>query len=162
MNKILNAIVVLILLLFFNTKLAFTQENPEDIPNKFFEYFTNDEVEKAVDYVFSTNIWMEKTPEAIIEIKKQLKKAVVLLGKFYGYELIESKFVGQSFVEYVYMLKYDRQPIIITFLIYKPNKKWQIFNLRFEDKLDRFLDMPPKTNQKIDKKENIKTDNKNQ
>lgn len=132
---------ILILFFFFcsfSTSLK-SQDTPEEIPNKFFEYFTNDEVEKAVDYVFSTNIWMEKTPEATMEIKKQLKKAVVLLGKFYGYELIEEKKVGESFVEYAYMIRYDRQPIVITFLIYKPNKKWQIFNLRFEDKLDRFL-----------------------
>ncbi|MBU0488609.1 MAG: hypothetical protein KKA07_10065 [Bacteroidetes bacterium] len=119
------------------------QEKPEDIIDKFFELYEADKSDEAVDYVFATNIWMEKTQEAVVKIKGQLRKAINLLGKYYGYQIIAMKNIGGCYVEYSYLMRYDRQPIVFTFILYKPKDKWQIHNLRFEDNLDKELEAAP-------------------
>jgi len=34
------------------------------------------------------------------------------------------------------MVRYKRQPLFFTFILYKPDKVWQIQTLRFDDKID--------------------------
>ena len=120
--------------------VSYAQSNPEDIINKFFDLYKNKGSDMAVDYVFSTNKWMDKNQDVVIEMKMRLKKAINIIGNYYGYELITKKSLGQSYLLYSYVVKYERQPIQFTFILYKPDKSWQIQNLRFDDNLTEELE----------------------
>jgi hypothetical protein len=112
------------------------QEVPETVTERFFELFHAQGVDDAVDYVFATNKWLTSEKAVIENIKLQLKKGISILGQYYGYELIEKKSLGESYVLLSYMLKYDRQPIQFMFILYRPNNAWQIQNLKFDERLD--------------------------
>jgi hypothetical protein len=112
------------------------QEKAEDVTNRFFELFETKGSDEAVDYVFSTNKWLNGEKATIDAIKAQLKKGMAMIGQYYGFELIEKRSLGESFVLLDYMLRYDRQPIRFTFILYRPHDKWQIQNLKFDDRLD--------------------------
>ncbi|MCK9611721.1 MAG: hypothetical protein PHR81_12615 [Bacteroidales bacterium] len=117
-------------------KTAISQENPEIITERFFEIYQEQSTDDAVDYVFATNKWLNSDRTVQENIKIQLKKGIAMIGQFYGYELIEKKVLSESYVMLNYMLKYDRQPIKFTFILYKPNTIWQIQNLKFDDRLE--------------------------
>ena len=115
---------------------TYAQENAEEVTNTFFELYESKGTDAAVDYVFSTNQWLNGDQTTIENIKAQLKKGISILGQYYGYELAEQKKMGNCFVLLKYILRYDRQPIMFIFILYKPHEKWQIQNLKFDDRLD--------------------------
>ncbi len=119
------------------------QSSPEALIDSFFVYYKTVGIEKAIDFVFATNKYMEQSKEVIDNIKLRLNRATPLLGPYHGYDLFIKKQAGQSYVFLSYLIKYDRQPIQISFILYKPKDKWQIQNLRFDDKVDAELDKLP-------------------
>ncbi|GAB4304314.1 MAG: hypothetical protein Kow0068_26120 [Marinilabiliales bacterium] len=132
--KHINLLIITILTT-ISVQYVFTQNTPEEITSIFFEKYEKEGPAKALEYVFSTNPWMENQKDATLQINSKLSQAVSLIGEYYGYELITIKSVGESYKMYSYMLKYSRQPIQFTFILYKPKDKWQIQNLKFDDQL---------------------------
>lgn len=119
------------------------QSSPESLIDSFFVYYKNAGIDKAIDFVFATNKYMEQSKEVIDNIKLRLNRATPLLGPYEGYDLFIKKQAGLSYVFLSYLIKYERQPIQISFILYKPKDKWQIQNLRFDDKVDDELDKLP-------------------
>jgi hypothetical protein len=136
MRIFVRTLVVGCLLFVLTHNVLKAQEAPEDVTRQFFELYEKTGTDQAVDYVFATNKWLNSEQATIDAIKTQLKKGISIIGQYYGYELIEKKSLGENFVMMVYMLRYDRQPIQFQFILYKPNLKWQIQNLKFDDRLD--------------------------
>lgn len=112
--------------------------NPDDIVNAFFSKYEKDKME-ALNYLFSSNKWMDKSKEQIDNLKNQLIGTTQLLGEYYGYELLAKKKVNQLEL-HTYFVKYDRQPLRFTILFYKPNDKWRLQNFSFDDNLDGELE----------------------
>src|SRR5210317_923223 len=135
MRKIKFLFLLLVVIL-WRCPALMAQELAEDVTIHFFELYESKGSDEAVDYVFATNQWLNSERTTIDNIKTQLKKGISIIGQYYGYELIEKRSLGESFVLISYMLRYDRQPIKFTFILYRPNEKWQIQNLKFDDRLD--------------------------
>ena len=131
-----NRTLLLICLFLFHLSGISAQEKAEDISSRFFELFQEKGSDAAVDYIFSTNKWLDNDKSTVDAIKMQLKKGIAIIGQYYGYELIEKKSLGDSYVLLSYMLRYDRQPIKVVFILYTPGDLWQIQNLKFDDRLD--------------------------
>ncbi|MFH2142070.1 MAG: hypothetical protein ABIJ97_06595 [Bacteroidota bacterium] len=131
MKKIISIIILL-----FSLSFVYSQSSPEELTSKFFELYQKEGASKAVEYVFSTNKYMDKNSDILVQIQSRLNQLVNLVGNYNGYELVQSKYIGESYLQQSFMLKYDRQPIKFIFLLYKPKDVWQIQNLRFDDKFD--------------------------
>jgi hypothetical protein len=59
-----------------------------------------------------------------------------LVGDFHGYELLASDEVGNCYKIYIYVAKFDRQPIRIQFDFYKPEDKWIVQGFTYDYDLD--------------------------
>lgn len=127
------------LVLCFTTTCVVAQETSDEIINTFFETYKKEPL-KAVDYVFSTNEWMDRNKDAVENLKTQLSSYLKLVGDYYGYEKITEKSVGESYKLVSYMSKYERQPIRFTFVLYKGKDRWQVQNFKFDDKIDDELE----------------------
>lgn len=127
---------ILFIVLTFSLTLIFAQNKPEDVTGKFFELYEKDGAAKAIEYIFDNNKYMDKNSDVLAQIQSRLSQLVTLVGTYNGYELMESKYLGQSYLQQIFILKYDRQPIKFIFLLYKPKDVWQIQNLRFDDKFN--------------------------
>jgi len=140
-----KCLVILITLssLCFKPMLVSAQEKPEIIIEQFFYIFQNISCDSAINYVFSTNKWMDVNLSLVDDIKKNLKRVTSVLGPYYGYEVITKKYVGTCFVTMDYLLKYDKLPIKFSFILYKPNMKWQIHNVNFTDKFEKDFETAP-------------------
>jgi len=119
------------------------QSSPESLIDTFFVYYKDISIDKAINFVFATNKYMQQSKEIIDNIKLRLNRATPLLGPYCGYDLFIKRQAGQSYVFLSYLIKYERQPIQISFTLYKPMDKWQIQNLRFDDKVNDELEKLP-------------------
>lgn len=138
MKNILALLVFTLLIGTFLTDLK-AQTSEKDITSEFFRVFENEPL-KAMDYAFSTNSWMERNIDGIESLKTKFNDLLPLIGDYYGYEIITEKNVGENLKLISYMLKYDRQPVRFTFVMYKPNEKWQVQNLKFDVDIDNEIE----------------------
>jgi hypothetical protein len=133
------------LLITLCTSSVCAQHSEKDITNEFFKLYSIDPM-KAFDYAFATNIWMERNQDAVDNLKNQYSNLLTLIGEYHGYELITEKSIGERLKLLSFMAKYERQPIRLTFILYKPHKTWQVQNLKYDDKLDEELEEAAKQN----------------
>ena len=111
------------------------QEQPDKMVIKFFELYEKNS-DEAFNYLYSNNEWMQRSQDDIDYLKTQIKNATAVMGEYYGYEIITSRQVGESFVLYSFMVKYDRQPIRFIFEFYKPKDKWKTYGFSFDEDMD--------------------------
>jgi hypothetical protein len=101
-------------------------------------FFTYEEkgIVDAVDFIFSTNDFLNQNSiDEIAELKNQLVSTTSLLGNFTGYELIANRAVGSNLRLLSYLIKYEKQPLRFTFVFYKPEDNWVIQNFSFDGNL---------------------------
>lgn len=126
---------LLVLILLLTTFASNAQTNPKATADKFFKEYQTIGVAKSIDNLYATNKWMELSAEAVASLKTQLDGLTIdFVGKFYGYELIKERKIGENYLFLTYLGKYDRQPIRFDFEFYKPNTTWQIHSFSFDDK----------------------------
>ncbi len=135
MKKI--AIVFFVLATFIATSKA-QETTYQGVVEKFFSIYSDKGPEKAIDYIFSTNPFLDPSSDQVTAIKLKLATAVAVIGDYSGYDPIIVKEFGTSMAIATYMVKYKRQPLFFTFVLYKPDKFWQIQTLRFDDKIESF------------------------
>src|ERR1043166_5236399 len=107
------------------------------IINRFFERYSQGDVDGAFKTIFSTNKWLN-SKEKLEAIKNNLNSIVRQIDKYQGYEFITRKSVG-SVVLCSYLVKYNRQPLRFTFILYKPSNNWMLYNFEYDDKFDEEL-----------------------
>ena len=110
------------------------QTDHRDITDEFFKLYAIDPMQ-AFDYAFSTNKWMERNQDAVENLKNQFGNLLPLIGNYRGYELLVEKNIGENLKMASFMARYDRQPIRLTFVFYRPHKTWQVQNLKYDDRL---------------------------
>ena len=127
--------VLSILILLASANLAVAQKSETEILDQFFELYRTNSVE-AINYLYSTNSWVSGDGDAVQNLKSQLKQFEELVGDYQGEEFIYKGGIGESFSTYIYLVKYDRQPIRFTFEFYRPKEKWILYSFKFDDNFD--------------------------
>ncbi|MDH3698933.1 MAG: hypothetical protein OER83_06305 [Flavobacteriaceae bacterium] len=115
------------------------QTSHETITQEFFKQYALDPL-KAFDFAFSTNKWMDRNQDAVDNLKNQYANLLPLIGQYHGYDLLVEKDIGGHLKLQSFFLRYDRQPIRLTFVLYKPNDRWQVQNLKYDDNLPEELE----------------------
>ncbi len=131
---LIAASAILILSSALGTSLK-AQATPEELMEGFFAIF-NEDVNQAIDYLFATNNMIDPSQQGIKSIKERLELSRKLLGNYYGSEIVDIYYAGDSYVKYIYSLKYERQPVKFIVVLYKPKDKWKVQNINFQDDID--------------------------
>lgn len=136
---------ILLIPILFLTFNGFAQKTPNDLVTQFFSDYEKNGVSVALDNLYKTNKWMDRSADAIVKLKSSMEGLNEdFVGKYYGYELIVEKKLTDSFLLQSYLVKFDRQPIRYTFEFYKPNDKWILFSLQFDGDLDDEIEQAAK------------------
>ncbi|HUT91499.1 MAG TPA: hypothetical protein VMY37_18515 [Thermoguttaceae bacterium] len=61
-------------------------------------------------------------------------------GEPLGYELLETKQFGTTFVRYKYVVKYERKYVIWTFLLVRLNGPWSLHQVNFNTDLEALFE----------------------
>ncbi len=135
MLKTIKLTIVLLLFCFaFNTNSR-AQATPDELMDSFFQIF-NEDVNKAIDFLFATNNMIDPNQPGISSIKERLDLSRKLLGNYHGHEIVNVYQAGESYRKYVYSLKFERQPVKFIVVLYCPKGKWKVQNVNFQDDID--------------------------
>jgi hypothetical protein len=131
-------IVASIYLLTFLSVISFGQnkDNGQPLIDKFFETYKSKGHHEAISYAFGTMKWIDVNGDEVKNMKFELDKIVNLIGNYIGHEEANSKMAGSRFRCTSYFAYYDRQPLRFTFMLYKNNDGWMIWNLQFDTSYD--------------------------
>ena len=114
--------------------IGYSQNNPDEIVSQFFATYETSP-ENAVDNLFVSNKWMSENQSGLMNLKTQLNNTIALIGDYKGFEKVAELKKGDSLIQLIYHAKYDRQPLRVIFLFYKPDQQWRIQNFLFDDKI---------------------------
>ncbi|WP_194976425.1 hypothetical protein [Aquiflexum lacus] len=119
-----------------NSKSLETQ-TPEIINERFFELYSSKGSSEALEFIFSTNKWIDENQTS--EVKNKLNDLTKQLGQYQGNDLIFKRSIGENYILFSFIVKYDRQPIRYLFIYYKPKDKWQLQNFQYDVNLETEL-----------------------
>lgn len=99
----------------------------------FFATYETNGVEKALDGVFNTNAYFSTVSNGNInKIKKELSSYTDSIGKYCGYEIVGKRIVGESIVHYTCLVKYETHPLRFSFIFYKPENIWMLYDFQYD------------------------------
>lgn len=127
---------VFLLLLLISCAISLSASaQSEKITETFFKSYQKDPI-KAYEELFSNNKWMKDKKSEMDLVKIQMESLLKGIGDYYGFELIAERTAGQSYMLKSFLVKYERQPIRITFLLYKPQDTWQVQNFSYDTSIE--------------------------
>ncbi|NAS31784.1 hypothetical protein GTQ40_12425 [Flavobacteriaceae bacterium R38] len=116
------------------------QNNNPDVIESFFKTYEEDSPKKAVEYIFSSNKWINSINKGKRDsLGNNLDLLIKHLGAYQGYEVFKSNKAGESYRVVSCLAKYERQPIRFNFVLYKPNSVWQIQNFTYDINVEEEL-----------------------
>lgn len=147
--KKFSLILVLIGMLSFSSKSILAQSSPEEISTKFFSVLKDKGIDKAFDYLYSDKKAIEDNQDVISGNKSSIVDLTANLGNYNSFEFISKDETGKSYIRFNYMLKYDKSPVKLMLIFYKPNDVWKVFevicNKQVDEKMPLFRQMPFKS-----------------
>lgn len=111
-------------------------QTPQQIAEKFLTGLKDGKVSASYDELFAGSNILTAQPEAVKKLKQQTESGLPLYGKVLGFEVVHNEQLSKSLARLVYVLKLERHPTIWQFHFYKPQDKWVLINVRFNDKYD--------------------------
>jgi hypothetical protein len=72
--------------------------------------------------------------ELTLKVKNQKSIIDSRFGKSLGFEFVDKKRIGNVFVRYTYIEKFERHILRWIFTFYKPSNKWVVNGVKFEDR----------------------------
>ena len=130
-NKLL---IIFSLLLLLGHLRGYAQNEHQIITDEFFRRYETDPL-AAMDFAFATNKWLNRNRIAIEQLKNNFKELRPQLGEYFGFEKLKESQITDRLRLATFMVRYDRQPLRFTFILYKPNDVWQVHNLKYDDSL---------------------------
>jgi len=96
----------------------------------FINKFEKSGINNAIDFVYSTNSWINADNANIENVKSEVNSVIGTLGAYYGYDFIKKSQLSNCLVTYSFIMRFDKQPIRFVFVLYKPKDEWrfQLFN----------------------------------
>jgi hypothetical protein len=139
--KLIATKTIIFLVLSFGCNLTFGQLTSQSLVDKFFNDYEKKGAKIAVEELYKTNVWTSRIKDQVDDIKSKLENYnEELVGKYYGYVFIDKIESSDCFAIYSYLLKFDRQPLRLTFKLYKPSDKWILYSFSFDVSFDEDLE----------------------
>ena len=82
-------------------------------------------------------------PEEVRGLKVKTKEAISLFGVVHGYDLVDTKPVGDRLIRATYLSLGHELPLRWRFYFYKAEEEWKLIDLRVDDKLTGIFDEIP-------------------
>jgi len=107
--------------------------------DKFFKTLENGDYPTAYEtFLAGTRLGEQKEKMSYFISKTQ--EAFGIYGKMNDYEIYDNYSVGSNVVVLTYLTRHDIQPLRWRFIFYRPDKKWGLINMGFDDVLLDMLD----------------------
>ncbi len=85
---------------------------------------------------------ISERPEELKALKSKTHEAIDVFGAVVGFEMVESKSVGERLLRRTYVSLGKEFPLRWRFYFYKPELVWRLVDLRVDDRLSGMFDEP--------------------
>ncbi|SEB08190.1 hypothetical protein [Marinobacterium iners] len=107
--------------------------------DKFFKLYEEGRIVEAVDSIYSTNKWMSNKSDEIQNVKTQMQNLQTLVGEYHGKVKLGEESLEDRLTYISYLTMFERQPVRLEFVFYRPKDKWIIYSYSFDDNIDEEL-----------------------
>ncbi|HEV7867917.1 MAG TPA: hypothetical protein VGO90_09565 [Chthoniobacteraceae bacterium] len=117
-------------------------QGPAQIVHTFFGLIQQGDIDAAY-FGLTRGSKIAERPEELRSLKTKTKEAVEVFGAVHGYDLVESKPVGERLVRATYLSLGHEYPLRWRFYFYKTETVWRLIDLRVDDKLSGIFEESP-------------------
>jgi len=154
-KKLKHLLITILLLAPFFT-YANESQQIDKLAKPILDLFSKNEIEhvasKALEHS-SVSDYISKAD--LIQTDSQFHGYLNVLGKFYSLQLIHQQGIEGTYSTRWYVLKYQRQPALISLEFYKADDEWEVHSINLKLELDDYLEERSKIEiGKLGKKEN--------
>lgn len=110
------------------------------IPERFFALVAKGQTSEAIEFLYSTNRWVDSKGDQVTNLKGELAKLNALVGKYVYHELVVEQKVGQRYAHLVYLVGFERQPLRFEIRVYRPGDEWRFQGVSFDARLIEDID----------------------
>ena len=114
-----------------------TEDSAKDVADKFMSYMVNNEFQKGVDsikpYTMLSNSGLD---ELVSGLDIKLPSVEKSIGISTGLEFLRSEKIGNSFVRYIYLQKFEKDIYAWEIRFYKNTAHWKISAVNFTNNYD--------------------------
>ncbi|MES2568699.1 MAG: hypothetical protein V4710_01440 [Verrucomicrobiota bacterium] len=114
---------------------------PEEFATRFFSALQKGDVDGAYDGLTRGSRIAVK-PEEVKALKAKTREAINVFGVILGFQLCESKSVGERLLRRTYVSLGKEFPLRWRFYFYKPDTTWRLVDLRVDDRLGGIFEEP--------------------
>lgn len=118
-----------------------SSEAPAQFALHFFSQLQKGDVDGAYDTLTKGSKIAER-PEELKSLKAKTHEAISVFGAVLGYEMVESKSVGERLLRRTFISLGKDFPLRWRFYFYKPELTWRLVDLRVDDRLSGMFDEP--------------------
>lgn len=138
---ILIVIMLAFTIISFAENIGFEDEKRvREYCNSFIEYIVDEEIQKAFDLIEGQWIFSPSEIQSIeVQAIKQLDLVKGRFGNILGYKMLKQEIVGDMFLKYTYIVKYENHIIRWIFIFYKSEDVWLLNTIRFDDSIDKLF-----------------------
>ncbi|WP_206483505.1 hypothetical protein [Thalassotalea sp. G2M2-11] len=138
--KYVIGITTLLFCLNLNAASINSQEQTKEICGNAVEKFSKNKVSESFDSL--RPFW--PLPKAELDnlsyqTKSQLDMVSGRFGRILGSDFIKSQIAGTSFVQHTYAIKFEKHALRFVCLFYKPENKWVVNSVYWDDKTTLFF-----------------------
>ncbi|HLT74753.1 MAG TPA: hypothetical protein VKZ68_06690 [Ohtaekwangia sp.] len=123
-----------------SVSLAQSGSDGQQIINRFFELYKTKGADAGLDYIFSTNKWMDLEGEGVRHVHSELSNIIGLIGNYLGHEEVKSVSLGKRYRIVSYLVYYERQPLRFTFQLYRGSGDWMLYNFKFDSNFEEDME----------------------
>ena len=129
--------VTLVLLVLFSSKLL-AANTVDEVVNPILLKIDKGEFKTIASDSFPDGSAMRQYISAsdIKQLDSQMLSYLSTMGKSNGYQLYLTSDVPRIYEHRYYLFRFDRQPVIVKFEIYKANKSWEMHSVSLDFELD--------------------------
>jgi hypothetical protein len=78
--------------------------------------------------------------DEVQNVKSQLQNLTSLVGEFHSKVKLGEEHIAERLYHISYLALYERQPVRLEFVFYKPKENWVIYSFSFDDEIDEELE----------------------
>ncbi len=140
-------IVLFVLFTIFICGIQAQSNEPEKIVKNFFDLYKQNRIEQALDYLFSSNPVLYNKSESIKNLKNTFTNIEKVLGSFKDYTISYSQEHFESLKIIIIYVRYEKQPLRLLFVFYKPENRWITYRFEIDTKFpENFINQILKEN----------------
>jgi hypothetical protein len=116
-------------------------QHPQEVSDKIMQYFVKSDFDKGLR--IAKEYWVLSDRE-IDRLETQIERQWRTINKRFGLsldmEFIKTQKLGDSFIRYYYLQKFENHAIYWSFTFYRSKGMWQINEIIFKDDLDSLFE----------------------